>query len=89
MMMNGKRVWTIVTDHSIGLSERKTEALAAELTRVLDEHNIENVVKYSDYRVNVEVFEFDAMATVVKTISKLMDEKKFKLTGVKIETSNY
>ena len=89
MKMNGKRVWTIVTDHSIGLSERKTDTLASELTRVLNEHHIENIVKYSDYRVNVEVFDFDAMAIVAKTISRLMDEKKFKLTGIKIETSNY
>lgn len=90
MKVNGNRVWTITTDHSIGLGgERKTETLANELTKVLDKNNIKNLVKYSDYRVTVEVFDFSSMCTVAKTIDTLMEKGEYKLTGIEIKTSTY
>ena len=90
MKVNGNRVWTITTDHSIGLGgERKTETLAQELTKVLDANNIKTLVKYSEYRVTVEVFAFTDMCTVAKTIDSLMEKGEYKLTGIEIKTSTY
>ena len=90
MRVNGKRVWEISTDHSIGMGrDNHAETLATNLTKVLDEHNIENLVKYSDYRVEVEVFTFNDMCTVVNTLNNLMTDKKYKLTGIKVLTSTY
>lgn len=90
MKVNGKRLWEIVTDHSIGCGrDNLVETLASSLTKVLDKNNIESLVKYSEYRVEIEVFSFSDMTTVVNTLNNLMDEKKYKLTGIKVTTSTY
>lgn len=90
MKHNGKRVWQITTDHSIGIGkETEVENLAMKIQNVLNEHLIDNNVKYSNYRVEIEVFSFDAMSSVTKTLSTLLDEEKYKLTGIKVETSKY
>lgn len=90
MKHNGKRVWQVTTDHSIGIGkENHVENLAMKLQKVLDENHIENNVKYSSYRVEIEVFTFDDMCSVSRTLSTLLDEDKYKLTGIKVETSKY
>lgn len=90
MKVNGKRIWEVSTDHSIGLGkENNVESLAERLGKVLDENNIDHLVKYSDYRLEVEVFNFEDMCSVVKTLDTLMEQKKYKLTGIKVSTSTY
>jgi hypothetical protein len=90
MKVNGKRIWEISTDHSIGMGrENHAETLATKLGSVLDKNNIKNIVKYSDYRVEVEVFDFSDMCAVVNTLNNLLEEKKYKLTGIKVISTTY